>query len=224
MNTLERYHVELPGEGLERPGSVIRYGHWGQPVLALAAEKGRAWDFENNGMIAAVGDLIDAGRVRLYCVDSFDHLSWSDDRRSPEELSLRHRTFRSWITDTVMPWIADDTPASPQAVVTGCGMGARHALDLTLSRGDLFPVAICLSGTYDAPTPDWGRPDVHVVLTVGQGAWEIHPTSALPSTLRMSALLTDRQVSHDLDVWGPDASHDWPSWRQQLARHLPRFC
>ena len=251
VQTLERYHVELPGAGLDRPGSVIRYGHWGQPVLAFASEKGRAWDFENNGMVGAVADLLEAGRIRLYCVDSFDHLSWSDDRRTIEERAQRHQVFRSWITDTVMPWIGDDSPTHPQAIAVGCSLGAYHALHLSLTRSDLFPVALCMSGNYDTATFNaWGasgeaayranpahfvpglggdrldrlQQRVHVVLTVGQGAWEVHPTSALPSTLQMSAMLTDKGISHDLDVWGPDASHDWPSWRQQLARHLPRFC
>jgi esterase/lipase superfamily enzyme len=29
---------------------------------------------------------------------------------------------------------------------------------------------------------------------------------------------------HELDLWGYDVPHDWPSWRVQLAYHLPRFC
>ena len=26
-----------------------------------------------------------------------------------------------------------------------------------------------------------------------------------------------------LDLWGHDVPHDWPSWRRQIAHHLPRF-
>ena len=37
-------------------------------------------------------------------------------------------------------------------------------------------------------------------------------------------LLSDKQISHDLDVWGHDVSHDWPWWQRQLAHHLPRYC
>jgi esterase/lipase superfamily enzyme len=28
----------------------------------------------------------------------------------------------------------------------------------------------------------------------------------------------------EVDLWGYDVPHDWPSWRRQLAHHLPRFC
>ncbi len=62
---MRRHQVELPlGSGIDRGMTVISYGHWGRPVLVFPSEAGRAWDFENNGMVAAVADLVDAGRIR----------------------------------------------------------------------------------------------------------------------------------------------------------------
>jgi esterase/lipase superfamily enzyme len=61
------------------------------------------------------------------------------------------------------------------------------------------------------------------VLVCGQGQWE-DTTGALDSTRRMAAMLIDKGIRHELDLWGPDTPHDWPSWRAQLAYHLPRFC
>ncbi len=40
----------------------------------------------------------------------------------------------------------------------------------------------------------------------------------------MGHLLAEKQISHDLDVWGHDVSHDWPWWRKQIAHHLPHYC
>jgi esterase/lipase superfamily enzyme len=53
--------------------------------------------------------------------------------------------------------------------------------------------------------------------------WE-DTTGALQSTRQFAALLADKGIPHELDVWGRDVPHDWPSWRAQLAHHLPRFC
>ena len=79
----------------------------------------------------------------------------------------------------------------------------------------------------DLSTPaaltDWLRSRLSVLLVVGQGMWE-DSTGALPSTRHMAALLTGKGIRCDLDVWGYDIPHDWPSWRAQLAHHLPRFC
>jgi esterase/lipase superfamily enzyme len=57
---------------------VATYGHWGRPVLVFPAERGDAGEFERRGMVGAVGALLEAGRIKLYCVDSFDHESWSN--------------------------------------------------------------------------------------------------------------------------------------------------
>ena len=50
---MERVYVEL-GTPFGRAGSVLRYGHWGRPVIVFPSEYGRAWEAEDKGMIAAL--------------------------------------------------------------------------------------------------------------------------------------------------------------------------
>ena len=248
---MDRYQVELDAPGLAHRGTVIRYGHWGRPVVVFPSEAGRAWDYENNGMVAAVQPLIDEGRIKLYCVDSFDRYTWSDSWLPLEERARRHGAYVSWITDQVAGFIGADTPGAGEAVVTGCSLGAYHALQFSLTRADLFPVAICLSGNYDPtswrawgdrgdaayfanPTHyvpnlggdhlDWLRSRFFGILVAGQGAWETHPTGALPSTRHMGHLLAEKGLNHELQLWGHDVSHDWHWWQRQIAEYLPRFC
>ena len=233
------------------PGTVIAYGHYGRPVLVFASEQGRAWDFENNGMVATVADLIDAGRVKLYCVDSADGYTWSDRSAPIEERARRHGEFEHWITSQVVPWMSADCGGASEFVTLGCSLGAYHAANFALRRADLFPVAMCLSGNYDPTTwSSWGEPGdatyfnnpmayvqhltgdhlnwlrgrVELLLVVGQGAWEVNPTGSLPSTRAFANVLSEKGIRHQLDVWGYDVPHDWPSWRAQLAHHLPRLC
>ena len=71
---------------------------------------------------------------------------------------------------------------------------------------------------------DWLRDRLSLLLVVGQGAWEVDPTRSLPSTRAFAERFADKGIRHELDVWGYDMPHDWPSWRAQLAHHLPRFC
>jgi esterase/lipase superfamily enzyme len=49
-------------------------------------------------------------------------------------------------------------------------------------------------------------------------------TGSLDSTRRFAGLLASQGIRHELDLWGHDVPHDWPSWRAQLAQHMPRFC
>jgi esterase/lipase superfamily enzyme len=242
---VRREHVHLG------PGSFIAYGHYGRPVLVFPSEQGRAWDFENNGMVGAVADLVDDGRVKFYCVDSGDVQSWSDRSIPTEERARRHDGYEQWIRNDVVPWIAGDCGGRTEIAALGCSLGAYHAANIALRHADVFPLALCFSGNYDPTTwHGWGevgdatyfhnpmayvgnlqgehlawlRNQVSVLLVVGQGAWEVDPTGALPSTHAFAARLAEKEIRHELDVWGHDVPHDWPSWRRQLRHHLPRFC
>jgi len=232
-------------------GTVISYGHWGRPVLVFPSEQGRAYDYENNGMVDAVADLIDGGRVKLYCVDSFDAQTWSRAELPLEERARRHGAYESWIVDHVVPFVHADCGGPSDIATTGCSLGAFHAVNFALKRADLFPLAIGLSGNYDASAwnawgergdatyfnnpvdyvehlggdhLDWLRSRLAIVLVVGQGAWETHPTGALPSTRQLAGQLQDKGIRCELDLWGHDVAHDWSWWQRQLAHHLPRFC
>jgi esterase/lipase superfamily enzyme len=231
-------------------GTVIAYGHFGRPFLVFPSEQGRAWDFESNGMIDAVGGLIEAGRVKLYCVDSYDADSWSNRSIPLEERAHRHGVYESWIHDNVVPSIVADCQQDVEIATLGCSLGAFHAVLFALRRADRFPLAIGMSGNYDPSTwhgwgdrgeatyfanpvdfvpnlhgdhLDWLRQRLSVLLVVGQGQWE-DSTGALPSTQHFAHLLGEKGLRCELDVWGHDVPHDWPSWRAQLAHHLPRFC
>ncbi len=231
------------------PGRLVAYGHWGRPLLVFPSEQGQRWDFENNGMLGAIGGLVDAGRVKVYCVDSFDSGSWQARDQPLEERARRHGFYEDWIVNQAAPWISADVAGGGEIMLTGCSFGAYHAANFALRRADLFPLAICLSGVYDVSVVGWGErgdavyfnnpmdyvPHLHgdhldwlrgrvsLLLVCGQGQWE-DTTGALESTKRFAGLLGEKGIRVELDLWGHDVPHDWPSWRAQIAHHLPRFC
>lgn len=250
-DAVRRQHVELQVPDSDHRLSLIAYGHFGRPLLVFPSEAGRAWDFENNGMLGAVQGLIDEGRVKLYCVDSLDAMTWSDSSIPIEERAVRHGVYTRWLVERAIPWIQADTAGGGELMAMGCSLGAYHAVHLALQRADLVPLAMGFSGNYDVSTwrawgergdaayfanpmdyvanlhgdhLDWLRERVSVLLVCGQGAWETHPTGSLPSTRRMAGLLNDKGIRCELDLWGHDVSHDWPWWRKQFAHHLARFC
>jgi esterase/lipase superfamily enzyme len=228
------------------PASVLAYGHWGRPVLVFPSELGKRWDWKDTGMIAALGALIDAGRVKVYCADGADEWSWRADRVPLEERARRHADYERWIVENVAPFIHADTGGD--IIVTGASFGAYHAANFALKRADLFPLAVCMSGVYDVSVVGWGergdavyfnnpldyvqhlhgdhldwlRSRVSLVLVCGQGQWE-DTTGAIESTKAFAALLGEKGIRHELDLWGHDVAHDWPSWRAQISHHLARF-
>ena len=214
------------------------------------AEGGDAGEFERRGMVSAVGDLLEAGRIKLYCVDSFDRESWSDRGIPLEERARRHGVYEAWILGEVVPFVRADSGGAGELITCGVSLGAFHAANFALKRADVFPLAIGLSGNYDPAAWDgwgergdavyfnnpmdyvthlegdhleWLRRQVSLLLVCGQGQWE-DTTGALESTRRFAALLAGKGIRCELDLWGHDVAHDWPWWRSQLAHHLPRFC
>ena len=99
--------IELPGAGTDHRLGVIRHGHWGRPVLVFPSEAGRAEDFGDHGMVAAVQHLVDQGRVELL----LRRLGRRDGRgrtqRPIEERARRHATYDGWLEQSVVPWIAE---------------------------------------------------------------------------------------------------------------------
>ena len=128
-------------------GRVLVHGHWGRPVLIFPSEQGNAHDAESNGLVGAVSSLLEAGRVKLYCVDSYDAASWSANNLPLEERARAHERYDSWITSTVAGFIASDSGG--EIITAGCSMGAYHALNTSLRHADVFPLALCFSGNYD---------------------------------------------------------------------------
>jgi esterase/lipase superfamily enzyme len=227
---------------------ILAYGSYGRPLLVFPAERGNRFEWEDRGMIHQIAGLVEHGRVKVYCVDSWDSVTWHDERLPVDERARRHGAFEEWLAAHVVPWIYDDCGGPQEIGVTGVSMGAFHAANLTLRRADLFPLALCLSGIYDISRIGWGergdafyfnnpldyvanlhgdhldwlRSRVHLVLVVGRGAWE-DSTGALESTERFASLLAGKGIPHELDVWGHDSPHDWPAWQRQIAHHLGRL-
>ena len=229
---------------------VAVYGHWGRPVMAFPTEGGDAGEFGRQGMVGAIGELLAAGRVKLYCVDSFDYETWSNHSLPLEERARRHGVYEAWILGEVVPFVRADCGGANELIACGPSLGAFHAANFALKRADIFPLAICLSGNYDPAAwdgwgergdaayfnnpmdyvanlagehLDWLQRQVSLLLVCGQGQWE-DTTGALESTRRFAALLAGKGIQCELDIWGYDVAHDWPWWRAQLAYHLPRFC
>ena len=228
-------------------GTVLAYGHYGRPLIAFPSENGEVGDWEERGMVGAIAPLLDDGRVKLYCIPSFDRDSWTRRDLPLEERARRHGHYEWWLLTRLVPFVQVDSHTH-ELIATVSSFGAYHAANSCLKRADLFRVAICMSGVYDVSVQgggsrgdavyfnnpmdyvahlngghlDWLRRQVSLLLVCGQGQWE-DTTGALESTKRFGSLLGEKGIRHEVELWGHDVPHDWPSWRRQIAHHLPRF-
>jgi esterase/lipase superfamily enzyme len=146
---MQRRAIDIDG------GRVLAYGHYGRPVVAFPSEDGAVTDWEERGMVDVLAWLIDAGRMKLYCVPSFDRESWKRQDLGLEERAQRHGHYEWWILARLVPFVQVDS-STHELIATGCSFGAYHAANFCLKRADLFRAAVCMSGVYDVAVQGGG--------------------------------------------------------------------
>jgi esterase/lipase superfamily enzyme len=244
---IRREHVQLFSPAMGRSLDVIAYGDAGLPVLVFPSSEGSAHDYEGFGMVDALSRMIEAGKLRLYCVGSFDSESWWAKGRPPHERAFRHTLYEDWIMSQVLPAIHRDMGHnSVRLLATGCSFGAFHAANFTLKHPQHFHLALCMSGAYDirwlvdchhdewvyfnnpieyvsnmdGPLLDEVRRRVFIALVSGQGQWE---ERSVNSTREFWGVLSAKGVPNYMDLWGHDVSHDWHWWRAQVVYYMSHF-
>ena len=59
------------------------------------------------------------------------------------------------------------------------------------------------------------RKSKHIHILTGSGDYEDPEASR-----RFSGILNSKGISHELDIWGIEWKHDWPTWRAMLPAYL----
>ena len=229
---------------LQREVSIARWGTFGTPVLVFPTAGGDAEEIERMHLVDAVGDLIDAGRVKIYSVDSVAGAAMLSGEGSEAFRARLLNFFHQFVREEAVPAIYADCGDQPLDIVTaGSSIGAFNAAALICRYPDVFSRAICMSGTYnmrrfiEATSDDlyYASPleflpsldgDVldrlrqrFVLLASGQGAYE-----DIRESWRLAHVLGQKGVPNRVDPWGPEWDHEWPTWRRMLPQYLDEVC
>lgn len=221
------------------------FGHSGAAVLVFPTREGRFFDYENWGLVGALQDPIDNGRLRLFCVDSVDsealYCRWS----SPQARSARNREYERYVLDEVIPLVRSKDAAAP-LIAHGCSIGAYHAVNIAFRHPDTFRRVVGLSGRYDLTRRIGSFPDLfdgyydqdiyfqmpshfipnltdpHLLgelrrLDITLAIGEADPFCQ--NTRHLSGSLWDKGIPNRLDVWSGEA-HRAREWRQMVRTYL----
>ena len=224
---------------------VAVFGHWGPPLLAFPTSHGDEWELQRQGLLEAIGDFIEAGRVKVYCVGSNNHESFLNDGAHPFHRSWRQRMFDEYIRDEVIPFVQDSCRSRDVAISSmGASLGAYHALNTLFHVPNIVKRCYALSGIYDLRglmrgmyddnfyfqnpvdyiaglTDRWYLDHLascEIRLATGSGPYE-----KSEYTYAMSDVLRRRDIAHHLDDWGWQGGHDWVDGTAQLREDLSRW-
>jgi esterase/lipase superfamily enzyme len=230
----ERQYTKEWSNALGRDMELLTFGHAGLPLLVFPTSMGTFNQWEDFGMVDALRDKIDAGHIRLICVDSVDEESWYATWKQPRDRVLRHLDYERYLVDEVIARL----PERPVAV--GTSFGALHAFLLAVRTPWTLRGFIGLSGAYG--TAKWvdGYFDTDVYFTdpfsflpgLSDEAY-LGPLRAMEKKVigtgdgdpnvdesrHAAALLQDKGVDVWLDVWEGWA-HDWPYWKEMIRKYV----
>ena len=87
---------------------LLAFGHAGAKVLVFPTREGRFFDYENWGLVDSLRHSMDAGHIRLFCVDGVDSESLYCRWVSPQTRVGRHRQYERYILEEVVPLMTSE--------------------------------------------------------------------------------------------------------------------
>ena len=227
---------------LNKNMEIAVYGHFGFALLMLPTAAADYLEYERFQLIDTLAPYINAGKVKVFSINSINSEAWLNNRMHPRHKAMRHQQYNSYVEHEVVPFIRMHTSENTPIITTGASLGALHAANMFFRRPDLFAGTIAMSGVYDLTTYTKGyfdedvyfnspchylpnlsddnilnrlRQSSHIHILSGSGDYEDPEGSQ-----RLSNILSGKGIPHELDIWGWDMKHDWPTWRAMLPHYI----
>jgi esterase/lipase superfamily enzyme len=229
---------------LNREMEIAVYGHYGTPLLLFPSAAADYLEYERFYLIDSISKFIEDGSLKVFSINSINAESWLNNNMEPRQKAIRHQQYNQYISDEVVPYIHNAVGGRTLTLTSGVSLGAFHAANTLFKRPDLFDGVIAMSGIYDLKSYSKGyydedvyfnspvdyipnmtegehldqlRSKRHIHFVTGSGPYE-----APQESWRIADVLGAKGIPNNVEVWGNQWSHDWPTWREMLPSYLER--
>jgi esterase/lipase superfamily enzyme len=227
---------------LQKEMPIAVYGHYGFALLMIPTAAADFLEYERFQMIETMRPWIEAGRLKVYSVNSINTESWMNYNIAGEHKAIRHNQFNEYIFNEVVPFIRDTSSKDTLIYTCGASFGALHSMNLFMKRPDIINGVLAMSGVYELTEytrgywdeqvyynspmhyiPNLANHDVleqirsshHIHIVTGSGSFEDPSSSG-----RFGKVLYDKGINYNLDIWGEEWPHDWQTWRTMIPAYL----
>lgn len=225
-----------PSLGKEMP--IATYGTYGFALLMVPTAGADYLEYERFQLLDHLAPFVNAGKLKIYSIDSINKESWLNNEMAGEHKAIRHNQYNQYVYNEVVPFIKNSTSWDTPIYIAGASLGALHSMNLFLKRPDLLNGVIAMSGVYDLTEYTKGffdeqvyfnspvhyipnltdhgileqiRRSNHIHILTGSGSYE-----APDAARNFAGILYDKGITYELSVWGDEWTHDWPTWRAML--------
>lgn len=239
---MQRFIDAWHSPSLNRQMEIVTYGDFGFPLLLFPTAAADYLEYERFQLIDAMREFIDAGKVKVFSINSINRDAWLNKQVHPYDKGIRQAQYNEYIAREVVPYIWNSCRGRHGIITCGASLGAFHCANQLFRRPDLFDGMIAMSGSYDIRgyydgdyydnnvyfnnpvdyVPNLGGHDLwllqqkrHIHIVTGQGDYENPDASR-----RLAGILYNKGITYELDLWGYDMPHDWPTWRAMMGYYL----
>lgn len=236
----ENYHKWYT-QYLSKDFEMLVFGHSGYPVILFPTSKGRYFENKDFGLVDSAWQLIDAGKIKIYCPDSIDSQSWYNYSIHPSDRVKTHMAYEKVILNDVIEFAKYETGLKTVGVA-GCSFGGYHAMNIAFRNPDKISFLFAMGGAYDIKqfiygyyddncyfnnppdymsnlNDDWYLSRIKKMgIILGTGEWDI----CLDENKRMSEILSSKNINHWLDIRG-GVGHDWQWWKEMFPNYLSKI-
>ena len=224
---------------LGREMEMLVHGHGGLPAVVFPSSQGRFFEFEDRGMVGAVGDKIERGELQLFCVDSVDAESWYNRDVPARWRVARQMQYENYVMGEVLPLLRRMN-WNPLRIAMGCSFGGYHAATMSFRHPDVFTGFLAMSGAFDVSNFLRGYYDEDAYMNLpthflrqlndpwyferyrrnsyvlATGDWDI----CRGANEELAGLLRWKEIPVRFDIWGEQQMHDWPLWQRMVREYL----
>jgi esterase/lipase superfamily enzyme len=220
---------------LNKEMPIATYGDYGFALLLVPTAAADYLEYERFQLMDSLAPFVNGGKVKIFSINSINNESWLNNDMQGEHKAIRQNQFNQYVYNEVIPFIKNNTSADTPIITCGASFGA-------LKRPDLINGVIAMSGVYNLTEYTKGfyddqvyfnspahyipnlsdhyileqiRRSNHIHLLTGSGDYEDPNASK-----EFASILYNKGITYELDVWGNEWKHDWPTWRAMLPAYL----
>lgn len=239
---MERNLFSWYSPSLNKEMPIVTYGHYGFALLLVPTAAADYLEYERFQLIDTLKPFIEQGKLKVYSINSINNESWLNNQMDPRHKAIRHAQFNDYVYNEVVPYIRNGSSQDTMIYTCGASFGALHSANLFLKRPDIINGCIAMSGVYNLMeyTKGYYDEDVyfnspmhympnltdHNILELIRRSSHIHlfsgsgPYEDPNSSREFASMLYGKGIWYELDIWGAEWSHDWPTWRAVLPHYL----
>lgn len=220
---------------------MLVFGQSGFPVIIFPTSRARYYQAKDFGLVNSAAYLIEAGKIKIYCPDSIDNLSWYNTNSHPADRVKTQIAYEEVILNDVIEYAFQDT-GFDKVALAGCSFGGYHSANIAFrnpekvgylfSMGGASNIKRFLEGYYDDNCYFNNPPDYlfnledesylkqikKMGIILGTGDSDI----CLDENKELSRILSQKQIPHWLDQ-RRNTGHDWQWWKQMFVEYLNRI-